>query len=134
MNVLVDSSLWIEFFQKKPRIDLTSLELLLEERRVVTCLPIQAEILSGKMDHLTAQKVKAAFEVMIHVDPDWNSPIIWKEIATLAHLTKKKGQKMPGLVDRMILIAAKTSGSLLWSMDKHMNQLAVLAEVQLFLS
>lgn len=129
MIVLVDTSVWIEFFKRSPSMDITPLELLIEERRVATCLPIRAEVLSGQMDSKTKSTVERALDAMISVDPDWNAKAIWDEIAGLAVLARKKVKKLPGIIDRAILLAARESGCQIWSLDRRLMRLAEIMEI-----
>lgn len=129
MIVLVDTSVWIEFFRRRPSVDIAPLELLIEERRVATCLPIRTEVLSGQMDSKTKNVIEGALDAMISVDPDWNAKSIWDQIAGLAVLARKKIRKLPGIVDRAILLAARESGCQIWSLDRRLMQLAEIMEI-----
>lgn len=122
--VLVDTSVWIEFFKRSPAISLTQLELFIEEGQVVTCWPVKTEVLSGDMSRQTRSIVSDALNAMISVDPDWNSPATWKNLVGFATGARRKGLSVPGIIDRMILLAAKESGAKLWTLDKKMGKLA----------
>ena len=132
MIVLVDTSVWVEYFQKKPLIDPAHVDLLIEERRVATCLPIKAEILSGEMSAQAKSVVLAAFDAMTFIDSDWDSHETWEEITDLATETRRKKRGVPGMIDRMILLAAKRSAAQLWTLDKKLQKLADLSGVNLF--
>ena len=132
MSVLVDTSVWIEFFSKRPAIDLKPLGLLISEHQVVTCLPVQAEILSGEMTGAVRVLVSHAFDGMIFVDADWNLREVWNKVAGLAAACRKERLGLPGIVDRMILLSAQESGSQLWTLDRGLTGLAQVSEVPLF--
>lgn len=132
MIVLVDSSVWIEFFHRRPQLDSTQIEGLTEEHRVVTCQPITTEVLSGEMSTETRKTVSLAFSAMACVDPDWSSPETWRKIVELALDARKKGAGVPGIVDRMILLAARESGAVLWTDDKKLGKLASRIGVALY--
>ena len=132
MTVLIDTSVWIEYFQKKPLIDPAHVDLLIEERRVATCLPFKAEVLSGEMSAPIRSVVLAAFEAMTFIDPDWNAHETWGGVTDLAAGARRKKWGIPGLVDRMILLAAKRSAAQLWTLDKKLKKFSDLAEVKLF--
>ena len=130
--ILVDTSVWIEFFRPHPsKLNSLLLENLIEEGEVVTCFPIWAEVLSGKMTLKTRQTVSDAFKSMIFIDVDLNSPQTWEELIELAHFAKKYKLGIPGLIDRIILLASKKSTSQLWSLDKKLNHLAKALSVDL---
>lgn len=124
MNVLVDTSVWIEFFSRRPRINLVPLELMIEERRTVTCLPILAEMLSGKPAAATRATITHAFESMTFIDPDWKVLDVWHKVADLAQEAYKAKMPVPSLVDRMILLSAREAGARLWTLDLKLDRLA----------
>jgi len=129
--LLVDTSIWIEFFKSKPSLDLHPLELAIEERRVATCLPILAEVLSGGISSKMKPVLLDTFEAMIQIDLDWNSKTVWQEIVSLALKARIKGLGIPGLIDRMILLAAKESHSTLWTLDQKLKRLALLEKLEM---
>lgn len=130
--ILVDTSVWIEFFNRKPQINPVELESILEEKRVVTCFPIRAELLSGTMSTPVREVVTRALESLITVDPDWNKPITWQRVVASGMMARKKGIAIPGLVDRMILESALECSAALWTLDKKLKNLARHSEVPLF--
>lgn len=130
--VLVDTSVWIEFFRKKPSISVDPLHILIEEKQVVTCLPITAEILSGEIPASKRSVIQDAFNAMVFIDLDWNSKKIWEEITHFALTAKKQGMGIPGLIDRMILLAAQKGSCSLWTLDRKLQQLAKFTKVPLF--
>ncbi|MBI2982172.1 MAG: PIN domain-containing protein [Deltaproteobacteria bacterium] len=132
MSVLVDTSVWIEFFRPKPPIDISPLDLLIREREVTTCRPIIAEVLSGKMSSGTRSTVSRALNALTLVDLDWNIGSSWEKVIDLASLAHQKGIGIPGLVDRMILVSAQESGNQLWTLEAKLQKLAGLAGVGLF--
>ncbi|MDO8461516.1 MAG: PIN domain-containing protein [Deltaproteobacteria bacterium] len=123
--VLVDTSVWLEFFKRKSSLDIAPLELLIEERRVATCLPIRAEILSGEIPAKPREALSQSFEAMLSVDPDWKSFFIWQKVVHLALECRRRKIGLPGIVDRMILVAAQESGAVLWTLDRKLKNLAL---------
>ncbi|MBI2335448.1 MAG: PIN domain-containing protein [Deltaproteobacteria bacterium] len=130
--ILVDTSVWIEFFKKSPSIELTQLELFIEEGEVATCLPIQAELFSGEVSPKFEKILQDAFQAMVFVDPDWNSPTTWKNITEFSSKARNLKVGIPKLVDRMILYCAKQSKTTLWTLDKKLKKLAVSLRVQVY--
>lgn len=123
--VLIDTSVWIEFFKPHASwINSLFLESLIEEGEMATCFPIWAEVLSGEMTPKTRQTVSDAFKSMIFVDVDLNSSQTWEELIEMALFAKKHKLSTLGLIDRIILLASKKSNSKLWSLDKKLNHLA----------
>lgn len=122
--ILADTSVWIEFFNKKSTTTSDQLESLLEQDMIVMCQPIQAELLSG---HLTAKKrstMQNFFSALPAVDPDWNAIETWDEMIRFSDFCHRHKLPLPGLVDRMILTATRFSNSKLWTLDRKLSRLA----------
>jgi predicted nucleic acid-binding protein len=66
--VLVDTSVWIDVFRKKPRIQL---ERTVDFEDVVTCLPVIQEVLQGFRDERAFQLARDA----MHALPIVESPL-----------------------------------------------------------
>jgi predicted nucleic acid-binding protein len=87
MRVLVDTSVWAEFFRSRPAIPraaITTLRALIEDDRVVTLLPIEAEVLSGRVAGTKEREVRQAFSAIEHIDLDWSARTTWERIVDLA--------------------------------------------------
>ena len=135
MRVLVDTSIWIEYARSRPSlssVSLSFLDLLLEDDRAVTIYPIQTEILSGNLSPHHYEDTRSSLEALHHVDCDWNHSEVWDELSKLAHRARKNGLPIPGLVDPMILLAAKKSDVSLWTLDQALLKLATVVQVHLF--
>lgn len=132
MKVLVDSSVWIEFFQPKTLHSLQPLESLIQERQVATCLPVKSEVLSGRMSADVRQLVENAFDAMDFIDLDWSSKDTWNEIVNLSLMGRKKQASIPGIVDRMILACCLRSTVALWTLDLKLQKLAKVLHQPLF--
>lgn len=134
MRVLVDSSVWIEFFRPRPSLALGALESLIQERQVVTCLPIKTEVLSGRITGATRTLVQQAFDAMDFVDLDWNSKATWDELIHISLKAQKKRVSIPGIVDRMLLACCLKSNLSLWTLDRKLQKLAMALLNPLFQS
>jgi predicted nucleic acid-binding protein len=135
MNVLIDTSVWIEFFRPRPAIEEESLSLLshlLEDDRAATIHPIRAELLSGRLDAGKARQIGDAFEAMTPIDPEWNEPGVWNRIVEMAEIARKGALPIPGIVDRMILVAVEKKESVLWTLDQPLLKLAAVIGIKLF--
>jgi predicted nucleic acid-binding protein len=132
MRVLVDSSVWIEFFAPKSSLPPGSLEELISQRQVATCQPIKAEVLSGKMDPAARRAVEAAFDAMDFVDLDWNSEKTWRGLVELSLQAQRKRAPIPGIVDRMILACCLGTELILWTRDRKLIKLSKALNLSLF--
>ena len=135
MRILVDTSVWIEFFRSRSGLSqdlLDFLSLTLEDDRVVTIYPIQAEILSGSLLPHKEKEIREAFESMTHIDLSWNEKNTWDRLVEMAQVARKASLRIPGIVDRMILGAAEKEGVSLWTHDAALAELAKKLDVHLF--
>lgn len=132
MRVLVDTSVWIEFFGPKDSVSQRALESLIQEGSIVTCLPVRAEVFSGKINPKLRARLKGCFDAMDRVDPDWNLVATWDTIADFPARARRAGLSVPGLVDRMILASGLHGEARLWTLDLRMQRLAMVVGLPLF--
>lgn len=135
MRVLVDTSVWIEFFRPRPALSETSLATfsdLLTDDCVVTVHPIRAELLSGRLDGGRKVLVSEVLSAVGGIDPDWNGSDVWKRIIEMAGLAHQESLPVPGIVDRMILAAAERARVSLWALDQTMLKLARTLGIHIF--
>lgn len=132
MSVLVDASVWIEFFRPRPALPSASLEIfsdLLADDQVVIIHPIRSELLSGSLDGTKRQRIAEALGAIRLIDPDWNAPGLWDRIVEMAGIARQKSLPIPGIVDRMVLVAAERAGAGLWTLDRAMLKLALVLDM-----
>ena len=137
MRVLVDTSVWAEFFRSRPSIPravIETLRTLIEDDRVVTLLPIEAEVLSGRLRRDREADVRRAFGAIEHIDLDWNARTTWERIVEIVRAAQDADLPMTGIVDRMVLVAAETRGVSLWTLDDRLVRLATARGVAVFVA
>ncbi len=124
-KILVDTCVWIEFFNKKSRLSEDKIKQLSEwikEEFVSTLEPIRAELLSGlRTNDLDLERCLDSLE---YRDLHWENREVWNRLVEIAKLAKKKNLPVLGLIDRMILLAALESGDQIWSLDQSLMKLA----------
>jgi predicted nucleic acid-binding protein len=125
--VLVDTSVWIEFFAKKStvltRADHQRLSEATRNGEITTILPIHAELFSGKLNAYRGLDVLFRDSIRF-IDPDWRAPAGWERIIAVTQLAHRHRLRIPGIVDRMILVAAEQSGEILWTFDDPIAKIA----------
>lgn len=131
MKVLADTSVWIDFFNNRESPVARKFADFLTEDQIVLCLPVITEILSGKILPGDRKQMERLLNSLSFLDCDWNSQTIWLEMANLADIAHSKRTKIPGIVDRMLILAAKHGGACLWSQDAALINLARHAGVNL---
>jgi predicted nucleic acid-binding protein len=125
--VLIDTSVWIEFFSKRSKISnetIASLKELISNGDAVIMEPIRAEILSGHILSQLRNEILSALDVLDMIDLDWNSRNTWDDIVALADIARSHQLPIPGIVDRMILIAALNANVQIASLDQTLMALA----------
>lgn len=113
-SILVDTSVWVEYFRKKQPF-YGALEDLIEQDRVCTISFIAAEILQGARSEMEFMTLRGATEIFHLLE---ESPDTWIESARLSSTLRQKGQRV-GLGDCYIATMAHRHGKPLWSLDKH---------------
>ena len=112
MSILVDSSVWIDYFRDSGQAD--TLEFLIEENLVVTNNLILAELIPPLNIHKKKEVIKLLQEIKRQP-----MSINWDEIIQLQTLCLTKGINGVGIPD-LIIVQNAIQGSLkLMSNDKH---------------
>lgn len=134
-RVLVDTSIWIEFFAPNPALSENFLSILqanIAEGNVVIIHPIRTELLSGHITKSHRQTIDHLLMALEFIDIDWGKQQHWDEIITFAEVARKKGLAIPGIIDRMILLSAQRAGVAICTLDKALTKLAHAIDVQLW--
>lgn len=132
-RILVDTSVWIEFFAPHSTLSrdfLSVLQANIADANVVIIHPIRAELLSGHITKSHRQAIDDLFMALEYINVDWSRREPWNEIADLAEVARKKGSGIPGIIDRMILLSARQAGVAICTLDKALLRLAHAIGVQ----
>ena len=100
--VLVDTSVWIEFFRRQRPFDL---EAMVDIDDVVTCLPVLQEVLQGFRDE---PAYRAARDAMIHM-PIIEDPLglsVVEEAVGLYRTARRNGITVKSSVDCLVAACA----------------------------
>jgi predicted nucleic acid-binding protein len=125
-DLLVDSSVWVEFFRGNERV-VTRLDAALEADRVAVCGPVVAEILSGARSRREFETLRSAFEgVDLLPDP----PESWSRIAETRFALARRGTQA-ALVDLLIALTAAEAGHTLLTRDSDFERIAAVLPVDL---
>jgi predicted nucleic acid-binding protein len=121
-TVLIDSSVWIQYFkQGASSLDRAHLNQLLAEDRVAMCGPIKAEVLSGIPSVQDFHKLSNWLGSLPYLTvPD---EIIWNRIAESRFKLARKGIQQK-LIDLLIAWTAHYHNVSVWSLDKDFSKLA----------
>lgn len=100
--VLVDTSVWIEVFRKRPRVDLES-EVPFDD--VVTCLPVVQEVLQGFRDEIAFARAREAMMAMTILESPLR-PEVFLQAADLYRSARRAGYTVRSGVDCVIAACA----------------------------
>lgn len=118
-DVLVDSSLWIDFFRGQPTV-VSRLDSLLANDRVAVSGPIIAEVASGARSLKQFEWLRQHLSAL-NVLPD--PPDLWQRVAEARFQLARKGVQAH-LVDLSIAITATAYGHALATRDKDFRKIA----------
>ena len=125
MQVLVDTSVWIDYFRGSG--DSKSLDLLIDENIIVTNEIVLAELLP----YLKIKKQTKVIEVLHEIN---KTPldINWKEIIEFQVICLEGGANGVGIPDLIIAQNAEQNGSRIYSLDKHSRLLNQVLSIDLY--
>lgn len=127
-EILIDTSVWIEYFcNKKSKIS-QRVRLFLEEGKVRMTEPVKAELLSGTRDISGYNKLRCFLDVL----PFCSGliPKIWDEIGKVRFDLARKGQQVH-LIDLWIALIAKEYNLSLFTLDKDFKRIRKIVPMDL---
>jgi predicted nucleic acid-binding protein len=126
-RVLVDSSVWIEFFRKNEPYHAIVSQLMNDEQ-IVCC----GVILAGLMQGAKSDKELAVLEDFLQIFTFIHeTPELWAAAGKLSHKLRRKGVTV-GLSDCFIAVAAASVKVPLATRDSHFDVLCKPAGISLF--
>lgn len=125
MSVLVDSSVWIEYFRNTERSDV--LEMLIDENLVVTNELILAELIPS----LQLRKLRELITLLREIKRQPMN-IDWDDIIRMQTLCLRHGNNGIGIPDLIIAQNAIQGDLRLLSNDKHFIAIAKLLSLDMY--
>jgi predicted nucleic acid-binding protein len=125
MEVLVDTSIWIDYF--KSGDNSSDMDSLIDENILVTNDIILAELLP----YLKIKKQTKVIELLQNI----NRPplkINWEKIIETQVLCLKSGASGVGIPDLIIAQHAKENDCMIYTLDKHFRLLNKVLKVKLY--
>ena len=124
MQVLVDSSIWIDYFKDGRKSE--KLDYLIDENIVVTNDLILAELIPF-LRIRNQRKIVGLMETIKKLSMD----IIWDEIIEYQYMCLKKGVNGIGLPDLVIAQNAKQHHAAIYTLDSHFAMMKNILELEL---
>ena len=125
-SVLIDTSVWIDYFRKKNEAYHKVNELINSVK--VCCLGlIIAELIQGASTEREVDVIKDLTQVFPQLA---ESPDSWEKAGTLSFHLKKAGKRV-GLHDCYIATVAKENDAAIYTFDKHFEEIKEHADIAL---
>ena len=126
-RVLVDSSVWIEFFRKnEPYHGIVS--RLMDGEQIICCGVILAELMQGAKSDKELAVLENFLQVFTFIN---DTPELWAAAGKLSHKLRRKGVTV-GLSDCFIAVAAASANVRVATLDNHFDLLSKPAGISLF--
>ena len=125
MLVLVDTSIWVDLFSKKPSCKLTETDL----ERVATCPPIVQEILQGISNDSVRQDIKDRLLGL----PSLAESVLVEDYIAASELFvagRKKGLTIRSSIDCLIAAIAIKKNVPVWHKDRDFENIAAFTTLR----
>ena len=120
MKILVDTSVWVDFFNGHPSSHATTLaQLLHEEADLVTCGLIVSEVLQGFRQAKSLSTIESHFREMEWLTP--YEPDTYLEAANLFRRLRRRGITVRSTIDCLIAILAARHDALILAKDRDLS-------------
>lgn len=128
LPVLIDTSVWIDYFRKiTPEVE-TRVELLIIQSEIVVPKIVLAELIQGIRDKREVETLKEHFKPFTLLGEKVKT---WEKAGYLSFKLKKKGITV-NLTDCYISILAKEHHCHIYSLDKHFKLIAAHETISLW--
>jgi len=117
-RILVDTTIWIEFFRSRSKIG-DRLESLLMENAVWTCGIVMFEVVRGIKSEHEKSKILDVLTGLPYIEM---TQALWQKSADLSISLKKNGLNLP-LSDIFIAAVAVENDLSIFTLDQHFNQI-----------
>ncbi len=125
MSVLVDTSIWIEYFRNGNNSE--ELEFLIDENQVVTNDLILTELTPFLMVRNQRKLIS-----LLHQINKLPMVVNWEQLIEYQYKCLKQGVNGIGIPDLLIIQNAKQNHCRIYSLDNHFKLMAVVLEINLF--
>jgi len=120
--VLVDTSVWVDFFNGEESIEAKTLAHLIEDRQpVATCGVVVAEFFQGLRKQRSLVELRRYFLELDYLKP--REPDSYLAAADLFRALREKGVTIRSTIDCLIAQMASENGALLLAKDRDMKQI-----------
>ncbi len=120
MRVLVDTSVWIDFFNGHPSPEAETLAGLIEDEvELLTCGVIVAEFMQGIRDEKALERLEFHFRDMDWLTPE--EPLTYFSAAELYRRLRARGITIRSTIDCLIAVLAQEHGAFILGKDRDIR-------------
>ena len=130
-RILVDSSIWIEFFRRPSAPVSLELDRLLAHRLVCTTGVIKAEVVPGARTPKDFRRLKRLFDAL-PLAPERDG--FWTHVTRFQYRLRRNGIVDIGIPDLMVATVAIQNRKTLFSADEDFPRMAPFIPLRLFTS
>lgn len=125
MSVLVDTSIWIEYFRNGN--DFEKLDCLIDENQVVT-----NDLILAELTPFLKIRNQRKLITLLHQINKLSMVVNWEQLIDYQYKCLKKGINGIGIPDLLITQNAKQNHCSIYSLDNHFKFMAKVLKINLF--
>ena len=126
-KILIDTSIWIEYFRDKSSAIVEKLDPILAEGEV--CVPkiVMAELIRGAKSEKEVSIIEDFFDAFHIIDQKEDS---WIKAGKLSYKLKKKGKNIH-LFDCYIAVIAQENACTVFTLNRHFKEIQKITDISL---
>ncbi len=127
-KILIDTSVWIEYFRSKSSLIAEKVDRILDEGEV--CVPkiVIAELMQGAKSTKELSIIGDFIKAFTVIDQREDT---WIKAGRLSYNLKKKGMKIH-LLDCYIAVIARENGCKIFTLNRHFQDIKAVMDISLF--
>jgi len=126
-RVLIDTSVWINFFRDKSPTFSQKVDEFLAKNEIYVPTIVVAELIQGSKSDREVMAIKEFLEAFHIIDQKEDT---WIKAGELSNQLKRKGKRV-NLADCYISIIAKENGCQIFTLDDHFKDIKTAIEIEL---
>ena len=126
-KILIDSSIWIDYFQNKSSSISGKMDKILSEDEVYIPRIVIAELIQGAKSEKEISIIEDFLDAFHIIDQKEDT---WLKAGRLSYDLKKKGKNI-NLLDCYITIIAQEYGCKIFSLNRHFKEIKSIADISL---
>ena len=126
-RILIDTSVWIEYFRNQSPVFVAFLEELVKTREIYVPRIILAELMQGAKSEKELTVIAEFMDAFIIIDQTEKT---WINAGRLSHELRRKGKNI-NLMDCYIAVIAQENNCSILTLDRHFKDIRQYAGIKL---